>query len=234
MRRRVGATQWERAAIVYAFTYDTGGGRPKSDGIPSLLTIKDFAAEGIAWRSPSREQGSTALVKDLCHSAAVERKNPDPLNGLMGLKVFHRKAPGWGCYEFCDHDGRVLASLRTGKLNYFTDMAVGAWLYRIDYRLLGQTRLLRRPTETGGTWETVRKMGYVRDWELADGSRLDVNIQHHKGQVVMTATREGEHNVTYTYRINEDLPIAVLSPSAPDIELMLPLLLWAVQDLRGG
>jgi hypothetical protein len=42
------AKGWERAAIVYAFTYDTGGGRPKSDGNPSLLTLTDFANLGIA------------------------------------------------------------------------------------------------------------------------------------------------------------------------------------------
>ena len=37
----------ERAAIVYAFTYDTGGGRPKS-GEKSSLTISDFADLGLA------------------------------------------------------------------------------------------------------------------------------------------------------------------------------------------
>jgi hypothetical protein len=42
------AKGWERAAIVYAFTYDTGGGRPKSDGNPSLLTITEFSKLGIA------------------------------------------------------------------------------------------------------------------------------------------------------------------------------------------
>ncbi len=42
------AGHWGTAAVVWAFTYDTGGGRPKESGDKSsLLTISDFAALGI-------------------------------------------------------------------------------------------------------------------------------------------------------------------------------------------
>ncbi len=52
------AKEWERAAIVYAFTYDTGGGRPTQSGEKSpLLTIDGFAnlnLRGLATRNSVR------------------------------------------------------------------------------------------------------------------------------------------------------------------------------------
>lgn len=46
--RLVTAGEWERAAIIWAFTYDTGGGRPsKSAQKSTLLTVSEFAEMGL-------------------------------------------------------------------------------------------------------------------------------------------------------------------------------------------
>lgn len=55
----MGAGHWGTAAIVWAFTYDTGGGRPsKSDEKSPLLTIEDFAKlkiRGLSTRDSVRK-----------------------------------------------------------------------------------------------------------------------------------------------------------------------------------
>ena len=55
----MGAGHWGTAAIVWAYTYDTGGGRPNKSGEKSpLLTIEDFAAlkiRGLSTRNSVRK-----------------------------------------------------------------------------------------------------------------------------------------------------------------------------------
>jgi hypothetical protein len=167
--------------------------------------------------------------------ASVRKRKPHPLDGLEGRRVFRRKVPGWGRYQFCDEEGQVLASLRVrGNVYGFTDMPVEGWLYRLEMNWW--MRFRRRPLG-GGQWETVIKRREARHrWELSDGSRLDLTYeqQSKREEIFVIVTRDGEWMASVASRsLDEDLPIAVLSSSAPDIEQMLPLLFWAEDGLCG-
>jgi hypothetical protein len=168
--------------------------------------------------------GSQTLILD--KNAGVMRFEHDQLAALEGQRVYMSKATKRSVFEFSDENHQVRASYRDHPWRLGTQyMVIGSWQYR------QALALSRRPKEGRGRWRSVMRGWPRARWPLPDGTQLIFVTQGRRPNVVLIALREGERIATIASQ-KGDHPTAVLSPQAPELVEMLPVILWARSQLE--